>query len=136
MRPARKLGRFVLPALLAVGLLAGCRQRSTSLNPVTGRVSYKGMQLQSGIIVFAPDTTRGESGPVCVGKIGPDGTFALATGDGQGAPAGWYRVTVASLATAAPAVSALPEKYRDPGLSLLTCEIKPDRPNQLDFNLD
>ena len=42
----------------------------------------------------------------------------------------------ADLDRAPPAASILPEKYRDPELSLLACEIKPDRPNQLDFNLD
>jgi hypothetical protein len=31
--------------------------------------------------------------------------------------------------------SIVPEKYRDPELSQLACEVKPHRSNQFDFNL-
>ena len=80
------------------------------------------------------------------GKIASDGTYTLSTGDAAGAAPGWYRVTVSSLADTSfsqPGAqgftypqSLLPEKYRDPEQSLLTCEVKPSRTNNIDFNLD
>ena len=122
-------------------LLAGCQQKAGPLNPVNGKILYKGSLLPGGLIVFAPDTSRGESGPCAFGEIHPDGTYTLKTGDAAGAPAGWYRVTVASLSNAIGTgdtlpMSLIPEKYRDPQLSLLQCEVKPNRDNHLDFNLD
>ena len=137
-----RLGSLALAALLCA---AGCRQQPTALAPVTGKVAYKGMSVPGGVIVFAPDTSRGESGPVCVGRIKDDGTYTLFSGDAQGAPAGWYRVAVAALAPPPPgadpdrlppAIAVVPDKYRDPTLSLLACEVRGDRANQLDFNLD
>ena len=94
-----------------------------------------------GLIVFSPDTARGESGRIAFSKIQPDGSYILQTGDDKGATAGWYRVTVASLSGStstyeyAP-TSMIPDKYRDPQLSLLQCEVKTNKDNHLDFNLD
>lgn len=127
--------------LLGVILLTGCQQRPTTLNHVSGRVLYRGAYLQGGVIVFTPDTSKGESGKIAFGKIQYDGSYTLATSDGPGATAGWYRVTVAVLSGAtslqdASPISLVPEKYRDPQLSLLQCEVKSNRDNHLDFNLD
>ncbi len=119
-------------ALALVGLGAGC-QRPAGLQPVQGRVTYRGTTLTNGVVVFTPDTSRGESGPIALGTIHDDGSYTLSTGDHAGAQAGWYRVTVAALATPA---SSLPEKYRDPEYSLLRCEVKANQANRLDFNLD
>ena len=127
----------VYPLTLTLLLCAGCQNRPPALTAVNGKVMYRGATLPGGLIVFTPDAGRGGSGPVAYGKIRPDGTYALYTGETEGASAGWYRVTVAALApTQVQPVSLLPDKYRDPGLSLLNCEVKPDRVNHLDFNLD
>jgi hypothetical protein len=138
MPAARMLGGCLL-TLALVALAAGC-QRPAALNPVSGKVSYRGMVLQSGVIVFTPDTSRGESGRIALGTIRPDGTYTLAMDAAEGAPAGWYRVTVAAFAPPPPGAATgaplLPEKYRDPQLSMLNCEVKPDRSNRIDFNLD
>ena len=134
--------RMLIACLLAVGpLLAGCTQKPATLNHVTGKVMYKGALLRNGVVVFVPDTTRGESGKVAFGTIKDDGTYAIATEDAPGAAAGWYRVTVGSVTGGSPnydtmPVSLIPEKYRDPQLSLLSCEVKANRDNHLDFNLD
>jgi hypothetical protein len=136
---ARKLGLGAL-ALGWLVLAAGC-QRSTVLNPVNGKVTYKGALLNNGFIVFTPDASRGESGPMALGTIGADGSYTLSTDDGPGAGAGWYRVTVTARIGAAQnasqrPVSLLPEKYRDPELSLLRCQVKPNQVNVIDLNLD
>lgn len=128
---------------IAVGglLLAGCSNKPTTLNSVSGKVLYRGSPLHTGLIVFSPDTGRGESGKIAFSKIKEDGTYTINTGDAPGVTAGWYRVTIAALS--APTVSSetgpislIPDKYRDPQLSLLQCEVKSNRDNHLDFNLD
>jgi hypothetical protein len=121
--------------------LIGCGNKPTTLNHVTGKVIYRGVPLTTGIIVFSPDTTRGESGKIAFSKIGSDGTYTILTGDAPGAAAGWCRVTVAALSgpSASPdlnSVSLIPDRYRDPMLSQLQCEVKANRDNHLDFNLD
>lgn len=79
-----------------------------------------------------------------LGTIHEDGTYALNTNDAVGAGPGWYRITVAAFPVAAPKtppnafqpMPILPEKYRDPELSLLRCQIKPNQVNTIDLNLD
>ena len=144
MRTARMLGLCQL-ALLSLILLGGCQRGPAPLMQVSGKVAYKGFALQGGTIVFTPDTSRGETGRIALGRINQDGTYHLNTGENLGAPAGWYRVTVTSLAASGLPTpgqlfnhpySILPDKYRDPELSQLACEIKANRPNTIDFNLD
>ncbi len=128
MFPARML-MFVSLALCVV-MAAGCRSKNATLNSVSGKVLYKGAPIPGGIIVFSPDTSRGESGRVAVSKIESDGSYNLKTDDKPGAAAGWYRVSIGS------DVSYLESKYREPTLSQLQCEVKPNRDNHLNFNLD
>jgi hypothetical protein len=132
--------RMLIVCSLAL-IVAGCSNKPTALNNVTGKVLYKGVPLTTGLIVFSPDTTRGESGKIAFSKINPDGTYTIITGEAPGATAGWYRVAVAALSgssgSADPnAVSLIPDRYRDPMLSQLQCEVKAGRDNHLDFNLD
>jgi hypothetical protein len=133
------VGLVLMAALLHA---AGCKPGVGSLTPVTGRVTYKGAAVQSGAIVFTPDAKRGETGRIAFGKLAPDGSYALATGDTPGAAPGWYRVTVLShsgetaVGNLRTPQSFLPEKYRDPDQSQLGCEVKANRPNAIDFNLD
>ena len=144
MRTARMLG-LGLVTLTFLTMLGGCKRGAAPLTPVSGKVAYKNYSLPGGMIVFTPDSSRGSAGPMAVGKINQDGTYHLYTGEAPGAPAGWYRVTVTSLAPTGmqipgqpfnPPSSYLPDKYRDPVLSELACEIKPDKPNSINFNLD
>lgn len=126
---------------LAAPLCAGCTQKPAALNHVSGKVFYKGTILRTGVIVFTPDASHGESGRVAFSTIKDDGSYLIATEDAPGAAAGWYRVTVGSVTDASPSfdtgpISLIPEKYRDPLLSQLQCEVKANRDNHLDFNLD
>jgi hypothetical protein len=140
MGPARMLGFCPLALLL---LLCGCQRTPPPISAVGGKVLFKGSHVPGGLIVFTPDVSRGAGGAIAFGKIREDGSYTLFTGDTEGASAGWYRVSVAALVPAnttlerlPPPVSILPEKYCDPGASLLSCEVRADRPNRLDFNLD
>jgi hypothetical protein len=126
-------------------LLAGCDGGSSPLLPVSGKVTYRGSAVPGGIIVFTPDSSRGGHGAIAMGEIHADGTYSLRTDQTFGASPGWYRVTVAAVSSDSVSSagqrygippSLLPDKYRDPELSRLVCEIKPDRANSIDFNLD
>jgi hypothetical protein len=132
--------------LLALGLLltAGCQQANLPLAPVHGHISYHGIRLQGGTVVFTPDASRGTTGPQAHAEIQSDGSYTLRCGNSYGAVPGWHRVTVASVAPSSSGVggepfaipqSLLPDRYRDPQLSRLVCEVKPDQPNVFEFNL-
>lgn len=134
------LMRVWLGTCLLLSVSLGCQGNPSPLAPVAGKVAYRGYPVRGGTIVFTPDASRGHRGAMALGTIAADGTYTLRTGDMPGASAGWYRVTVASLSTSFNGSSApqsmLPDKYRDPELSKLACEVKPKHPNTIDFNLD
>jgi hypothetical protein len=126
-------------------LVTGCNQGPPPLAPVHGKVTYRGSTLQSGTIVFAPDGSRGNTGPLAHAEIQPDGSYSLHSGKGFGAVPGWHRVTVAAVhvpATPPPGQrfavpqSLVPDRYRDPQLSGLVCEVKADQPNVFNLNLE
>lgn len=144
MRTTRLLA-LLQAVLLTLLLVPGCRRGPLPLTPVQGKVTYKGQPLPGGTIVFTPDSAKGPEGKVAASQIGADGSYSLLTGEGKGASPGRYRVTVVCLAHTNPPdekerfkapPSLLPEKYRDPVLSELSCEIKANRTNVLDFDLN
>lgn len=73
-------------AMLALIFLAGCSGEST----VSGKVTFDGAPLTSGIVTFHPVG----SGPVGIGSIGEDGRFVVAVGTSKTLPPGEYIVTV------------------------------------------
>jgi hypothetical protein len=136
--------RLFLLGLLGLAL-AGCDSGAPVLASVHGRVSYNGILLHTGTIVFTPDPLRGTVGSLAHGEIQADGSYVLYTGDQPGVAEGWHRVTIVALEHPAQAPagtqrlvprSLLPDKYRDPGLSGLVCEVKGGNDNRIDFNLD
>src|SRR5262249_29647890 len=130
--------------LLAI-LPAGCDAAALPRFVVRGKVSYRGIPLTTGMIVFTPDAARGNPGPLACAEIQADGSYNLRTENAPGAAAGWYRVTVAAVENPsqprwghppAPPRSLVPDKFRDPELSGLTCEVLPGRENLINFNLE
>jgi len=122
--------------------LAGCGSKEPAKSLVTGRVVYRGAPLRGGSIVFVPDTDRGNNGPLAKGPIRDDGTFLL-TADSSAVAAGWYRVAIAAKPAAdrvAPTPSnpypGPPSRYRNPQLSGLVGEVKPNVQNSFLFELD
>jgi hypothetical protein len=116
--------------------MAGCQEAPAPVT-VKGRVLYRDWPLPHGLIVFSPDSSRGSSGEMARAEIQAGGFYNLRDQKGQTVPAGWYRVTVAAIEAEGlgPGRSILPEKYRDPRLSGLVCEVKGGQENQIDFNL-
>lgn len=138
-RPScRALGGLLIafPSLLAVG----CEGNSTPLAPVHGRVLRGGKPVPGATLVFTPDSSRGTAGPMARAETAPDGTFVLRTANAYGAAPGWYRVTVMVLedggAAAGPPRSLLPDRYRDPELSGLSCQVRAGVENRIEFNVD
>jgi hypothetical protein len=132
-------------AAVLFALVSGCELGSQRLALVRGKVSFKGSPLNRGTIVFTPDAERGTSGSIARSDIGPDGSYTLHTKGLPGAAVGWHRVTVMAMdreATAGPdgalvmPRSLLPEKYCDPQLSGLSCQVRGGQENPLDFDLD
>lgn len=134
-----------LTAAIVLNLVSGCELGREGLSPVRGKVSYKGIPLSTGTIVFTPDALRGTTGSMARAEIGPDGTYALQTNSLAGAIVGWHRVTVMAMESK-PVIgpeegwpmprSLLPEKYRDPELSGLSRQVRGSQENCIDFDLD
>jgi hypothetical protein len=124
--------------------LFGCDSGEPTVS-VQGRVFYRGAPLPAGTVVFAPDESRGTTGPLARGEV-HHGTYELKSEDLRGAAPGWYRVTITAVEVQSsamdygrgPAVvhSILPDRYRDPELSGLHCNVKSDQDNVIDFNLE
>jgi hypothetical protein len=138
----RFLYRFLITAFFLCFLFSGCDHATPSLAPVSGRILFQNLPLPSGAIVFVPDADRGNNGPLAQGTIQSGGAYTVQTDGQPGAYPGWYRVTVIAVESAghyrtgALAPRALvPEKYRDPQLSDLACEVKEGRENSINFNL-
>jgi hypothetical protein len=79
-----------------LAILAGCgggpNPNSATLYPVKGKVLLaNGKPLTGGKVIFM---FKGEGGLSSYGDIGPDGTFALKTGDREGAIPGDFRVGI------------------------------------------
>jgi hypothetical protein len=111
--------------------------------PVRGKVLFQGVPLHHGVIVFVPDADRGTHGALARADIQEDGSYSVDKSESGEALGGWYRVTVASVETEAAGASGglrtrslLPDKYRDPELSGLQCELHPGRVNRINFNLE
>lgn len=125
--------------LLLVVSLAGCGR--PTLAPVQGKVAYRGFGLNNGVVVFAPE----HRGPLAVGRIGPDGSFSLYTGESQGALPGRYRVTISSLAPGTSTESwgtfefprsQIPDRYRDPETSRLAYVVVAGKVNNIEMDLN
>src|SRR5262245_3096245 len=80
---------FLLPVL-------GCLSCSgaDSLNPVQGKLLYKGQPMIGALVTFHPKGANDVTTVRPTGLVEPDGTFTLMTGTKEGAPAGDYVVTV------------------------------------------
>lgn len=134
--------RFVVLALAII--MTGCAEQveKKPTAPVKGTFTFQGKPLETGEIVFFPDS--GER--IANGKIQPDGTFVLTTYDeGDGAFPGTHKVTIVSerdmegVSAEDPEASMepsyIPTKYNLQKTSGLTAEVK-DGENEINFELE
>ncbi len=86
--------RFMIPALLAAGMAAGCGE-PTGLYPVSGQVRHKGEPAPGATVSFHRKGADASREDVPRAEVQADGSFRLETGDlGRGAPPGSYAVLV------------------------------------------
>jgi hypothetical protein len=128
-------------AALALAVVAlGCGGKNQiPLVPVSGVVKVGGAPMPMGTVQFHPDAGRGNSfNGKPTGMIKSDGTYTLNTEGREGAPAGWYKVTVSgqgmpdptkmaesSKVPTAPTINA---KYTRPDSSGFAFEVKDGAP--------
>jgi hypothetical protein len=90
-------GRCACFALLVLPLLgcgAGSREK---LHPVSGRITINGKPLTLGSVAFRPMKEKGNTSSLDPGgEIEEDGTYIVFTQNGEGAPAGWWKVIVSA----------------------------------------
>lgn len=90
--PSLQRGAFVCAVLATAVIGLGCGQKVSSLNHVTGRVTFKGTPVPAGVIQFTPDTSAGNSGAAGFAEI-RDGEYDTTT-SGRGVAAGAMIVTI------------------------------------------
>jgi hypothetical protein len=110
VRPTLR-GYFMVSMILGSLWLAGCggskKDTLTDLVPVSGKVTVGGTPVPIGQVNFYPDTSKGTSGESTPsGSLKADGSYSLKTAANgyikDGAPPGWYKVTVSSGAASEP----------------------------------
>lgn len=140
--------------LVAVVLCtSGCGRHKTPRFPVRGRVTLHSKSVSVGTIVFENATT----GTAAIAPLDGDGSYVVKTCDGDGLPAGDYRVAVSSQVIAAPipldgsvpppmigstspakpgaSIVSIPTRYRFAASSGLTATVKSGESPQFDFDL-
>ncbi len=90
------VSRSLLVCFLTSVAFTGCGGSGPKLVPVKGKVTLDGTDLKAGQITFVPDKAKGNNLTVgAAGKI-VDGAYTLTSGGKDGAPLGWYKVTVST----------------------------------------
>lgn len=97
---SRSIGRLSAAALaVALGLAAGCGG-GPKIVPVEGKVYLNDQLVQTGetvtgYVILHPDQSKGNLTQDYVkADIASDGSFKVYAGPKEGAPPGWYKVTV------------------------------------------
>jgi hypothetical protein len=136
--------RRSLAVALALVWLPGCAPPKETLIPVTGTITVKKQLLSAGTVVFHPDPEKGNKGtrePRATIAADRPGEYRLTTGDQEGAPAGWYKVTVNAIKPGGTSLRP-PEwladpRYADERTSGLSVEVVKDaRAGAYDFELE
>ena len=130
MGPTRR--KTFVVALLGACLtvpLGGCG--GVKRVPVTGSVTLDGKPLEGGVLLFHPDASRGNTNRAgCTGPV-KNGRYTLVTSGvtrdetGDGAPLGWYKVTLLNDLPGAPVIN-VHGKYLNPETTPLEVEIVED----------
>jgi hypothetical protein len=128
------LASLSVSALLLVGGCSSEPDLQTAV--VTGRVTLDGKPLTSGEVIFVPDDTKGNSGPIGAGAIQPDGQYEIWTVGQKGALLGCHRIRVTAVDKTKPlAPWMIPIKYGYDDRSGLTANVKADHENVVDLEL-
>ena len=103
-RVRRSAGRLVAAWSLGWMIAAGgtgCGKDKWDVGrtvPVAGKVTMRGKPLTTGVVIFHPDSAKGNTlAHEARGEIDGQGNYQLSTAGKGGAPPGWYQVAVISV---------------------------------------
>jgi hypothetical protein len=130
----QKKGAFILGAIFLACL--GCQSAQEPLFPVQGQVKHEGKLLTTGTVVLHPDATKDNASQhEPRGVIDAEGRFTIRTHPREGAPPGWYKISVIAMEQTQDAdnpyaipKSLIPEKFGKPDESGLFFEVRKDAP--------
>lgn len=144
---ALRFGLFV-SLVIGVLILAGCDSKPppTPCFAVNGKITHQKQPMTTGTVTFTPDAGKGnQSKEVALGFIGSDGTYSLTTNGRDGAPLGWYKVSVDPLGmpktappkdAPAPKPAAINAKYKKADTSGISIEVtETPKPGAYDIEL-
>src|SRR4051812_41535360 len=95
-RSWRLISRVAFCGIVCAGIF-GCSSGGTKLTPVAGKVTVDGAPLATGSVTFHPDAAKGNNTPhIPVGSLDAQGNYKLVSATKDGAPLGWYKVTVSA----------------------------------------
>jgi hypothetical protein len=79
--------------------LAGCGPgNGLTMGRVSGHVTYNGLPVELGEVLFLPDSEKGSNGVPSMGPITKDGSYTMSTQDfGDGVIAGYHKVGIRAL---------------------------------------
>src|SRR5262249_21050575 len=125
--------------------LVGCGKGAGDggLTLVAGKVTVDGKPLGTGAVTFHPDAAKGNTTPhIPVGVLDAEGNYKLVSGTREGAPPGWYKVTVSAQEPAdeknpyAPPKSIINRKFGDVQTSGLAAQVVENpAPGAYDFKV-
>jgi hypothetical protein len=123
-----------------ITLLPGCGNSDEKFEavPVSGKVTLNNVAVPMGRVLFHPDKEKGNTfGKIPSGEIGGDGSYTLTTpivgAIKDGAPAGWYKVTIEQVGMSDPnqakiKMPRLDNKFSTPKDTPLQVEVKAGAP--------
>jgi hypothetical protein len=132
MLVGRRSWLYTLALVVALlGAFRGCDSSGVGrLVPVRGKVLFDGQPLTTGSLVFKPNSEKGNASKFePAATINPDGTYQLFTAEREGAPLGWYNVSVVAQAPAdeknpySAQKSLIPARYAETNTSGLEIEV-------------
>lgn len=98
------LRRSLIWMTIPLVFLGGCGPKHPTVEPVSGKVTFKGEAVEGATVTFFAE---GSGGHPAVGTTGADGTFNLTSYEpNDGAPAGKHTVTVAKIESSGPSIPA------------------------------
>jgi hypothetical protein len=132
-------GRPRLAPVVAAGLVlaavTGCGKSpggSDKLIPVQGKVMFGEKPLTTGVVIFRPDPSKGNTSQhEPRGQIDAEGNYQLRTNQKEGVAPGWYKVGVIAAPQSmdlnnpyARPQSLIPTSYNDPETSGLALAVE------------
>ena len=120
--------------MLCCFLAMGCQKEGPALYTVSGKVTFQGRTVPTGLVVFVPEEGKTSSSP-----IAEDGSYLLETISGK------HRVGITAIPEPPPGIEdpmqyrspppLVPSRYNRPDQSGLVVEVKPSKENRIDLPL-